>query len=209
MHIVGVTGVMGSGKSTVCALLAALGARHLDADQLARQAIAPGTPGFDRVVARFGRQILDGEGHLIRSRLAQLAFADQESLGDLEAIIHPQVARLQAKFLAGLAGEALVVLEIPLLFETGAQGRCDRTIAVACGGGRLTDRPGALPEVVARMNARQLPEGEKCRRADHVIDNRGPLAATRQQVAQLWPRLTAAPARVWPGHWRPLLQEAG
>ncbi|MBF0609791.1 MAG: dephospho-CoA kinase [Magnetococcales bacterium] len=210
MLIVGITGVMGCGKSTVSRLLAQQGAILCDADQLARQAIAPATPGFQQVVERFGQQVVDEHGHIHRPTLAKLAFAHESALTDLEAIIHPQVQRLQATFLARQPTDSLVVLEIPLLFETGAHHRCDVTLAVVCGcqqEERLANRPHGQPAwVKERMLARQLSENDKKQLADRIIDNSSSLLETQQAVEGLWPWLLAQPARCWPQAWKTLME---
>lgn len=208
MLIVGITGCMGCGKSTVSRMLETVGSQRLDADQLARKAIEPNQPGYQQVIKRFGTEILDTGGNILRPRLAQAALADESSLADLEAIIHPQVAHLQKTWLASLPDNiAVAVMEVPLLFETQGHRRCDLTVAVACGPhgeGRISQRNGGAPlsEVVKRMIARQLPESEKCALAHHVIQNDGSLDNTWQQVELLWKNLKSRPGNAWPKRWQ-------
>lgn len=210
--VVGITGTMGCGKSTVTRLLAERGARLLDADQMARAVVEPGQPGWLEVVARFGEEILveaasrgEGEGAiqprfrpLDRRKLAASVFADPEKKRALEAIIHPRIEAMQQATLetwaAGLAsGErAIVAMEIPLLFEIGVEHWCDLTLAVVCGPqqwSRLAARAGMDEATKKAAIAQQLPEEVKRGRADRVIDNSQSLEATRVQVDQLWQEL--------------------
>ncbi|MBI2238345.1 MAG: dephospho-CoA kinase, partial [Actinobacteria bacterium] len=132
MLLVGLTGGIGSGKSTVARMLEARGAVLFDADRLAREAVEPGTPGYAAVVERFGRGILTADGAVDRAALADVVFADRAARRDLEAIVHPEVRRL---FLEGLAPyqdtEEVVVFDSPLLVETGQHRGFDVLIVVS------------------------------------------------------------------------------
>ncbi|MEO5365666.1 MAG: dephospho-CoA kinase [Magnetococcus sp. WYHC-3] len=206
MFILGLTGSLGSGKTTVAGLLKDKGARVLDSDQLARDAVEPETPGYELVVARFGPGVLLGSGVLDRRALAQRVFGDPQALADLEAIIHPQVRQLQRSTLETWAAEtpqAVVVMMIPLLFETGAERRCDEVAVVVCGEHwrqRIGQRPMSL-EAMEKARERQMDELEKARRANWVIENTGTLDATRTQIDRLWGALTHRPGRAWPDAW--------
>ncbi|MBF0158202.1 MAG: dephospho-CoA kinase [Magnetococcales bacterium] len=219
MWIVGITGVIGAGKSSVARALVDLGGHWLNADQMARQAIEPNTEGWQLVIDRFGHDLLQPGGQINRALLATRLGHDQERWQQLEQIIHPRVRQLQAIALFHLAQQdqqAVALLDIPLLFETGAEQLCDSTVAVLCGSSqqqRLQQRGGMMnpsqQAVQQAMMARQLSEQQKRQRADRVIDNSGPWADTQQQVATLWQQLTeeyaTATDRVWPLLWSPFL----
>jgi dephospho-CoA kinase len=198
---VGLTGGVGSGKSTAARLLAGHGAVVVDADALAREVVAAGTESLAQVVARFGRDLLGDDGQLDRAALGRVVFADPAARADLEAIIHPRV-RAAAQILEDAAvlqdPEAVVVHDIPLLVETGQAGPGSRyrpvvvvdapdEVRVA----RLVVRGMSDPEARARMTA-QASRGERLAAADVVLDNEGPPAALAVQVGSLWRRLKAA-----------------
>jgi dephospho-CoA kinase len=194
--LVGLTGGIGSGKSTVASMLAERGAVVIDADVLARDAIAPGTPGFDRVVELFGDDALSPAGDLDRARIAETAFHDEGKRHALEAIVHPEVARRVAETVAEHAGtDRVVVLDSPLLIESGAYEACDVVIVVRVSDRtqltRLVER--GMDEADARARiAAQLPTKEKTALADVVIDNEGTLADLEVEVDRLWAELRDA-----------------
>ena len=196
MKVLGLTGGIASGKSTVSRLLAEAGARIIDADVLARQVVTPGRPAFQAVVDHFGSGILKSDGTIDRDRLAAEVFADPGQKAALERIVHPAVAEEMAARLAEIeatAPESVVVLDVPLLFEAGMDAGLDLVVVVdapeAVQLERLIQRSGlSRSEALARIGA-QMPMAEKRRRADVVIDNSGALASTRSQVAALWRRL--------------------
>ncbi|MDI6870938.1 MAG: dephospho-CoA kinase [Bacillota bacterium] len=188
----GLTGGLGSGKSRVAQALQELGAAVIDADQLAREAVAPGTPGYRAVVEAFGREYLAADGSLDRQKLGRLVFADESARRRLEAIIHPEVIRLMRARVEALerAGAPVVVLEVPLLFEAGLENEVDKVVVVDAPEevrvARVAAR-GSLTAGEARQRlAAQLPLGEKVRRADYVIDNSGRWEETQLQVERLW-----------------------
>ncbi|MBF0463047.1 MAG: dephospho-CoA kinase [Magnetococcales bacterium] len=225
LFLVAVTGSVGCGKSRVSRWLAERGAHLLDADQDARAVLEPGSSGWQAVVARFGATVLAGENSgahppLDRRRLGEIVFRDPEARAALEAIVHPRIQQRQALALAQWqqatpAGEtALVVAEIPLLFETNGEERYDWTVAVLCGPAqwaRLQERTGMSPEVRRAVIAQQLPEADKRRRARQTIDNSGPWSATERLLEQMWAELqqrarqTGSGAerrqRAWPHRW--------
>jgi dephospho-CoA kinase len=199
--VLGITGSIASGKSSVAALFAELGAVVVNADQLARDAVAPGTPALAQLVADFGPGILTPAGELDRAVLARRVFVDPAARERLNAVTHPAIARLSAARLAALRaqGVSLVVYEAPLLFEAGAVRRVDQVLTVVVDPAlqqvRLAKRDGlAVTEIAARIAA-QWPQAEKVARADYVIDNSGPLAETRRQVAALHHYLLALAIR--------------
>jgi dephospho-CoA kinase len=184
LRLFGLTGGIGSGKSTVARRLRERGVPVIDADQLAREVVAKGTPGLSEIVARFGEGVLDENGELDRKRLAALVFKDDEARRALNAITHPRVAALAAERAAELdaRGEPLACYEVPLLFEGRLDGVLKPVVVVAAPVetqvARAVARDGGTPEdALARVRA-QMPLEEKIRRADHVIDNSGPVSAT-------------------------------
>ncbi len=193
--ILGITGGIAAGKSCVAAMFAELGAVVVSADCLAREAVAPGTPGLNSLVAAFGREILDPGGELDRERLARVVFADPVARERLNAITHPAIARLAEARLRELRAQAvpLVVYEAPLLFEAGAANRVDRvltvTIAEPVQRARLAARDQLPAAALQARVAAQWPQWEKVARADFVIDNSGSLAETRRQVVALYHHL--------------------
>ena len=190
------TGGIATGKSFCLMAFAALGAATVDADLLAREAVAPGTPGLARVIERFGPAILRADGSLDRAALGRLIFADRAARADLEAIIHPDVYRRIGEWSANLpAGTRISIADIPLLFETGHQHQFERIIVCACDPAEQVRRIMArddLPAAEARERlAAQWPIEEKVARADYVIRTDGTFAETEQQVREVFGRLNA------------------
>lgn len=190
MLLVGLTGGIGSGKSTVARLLAARGAVVLDADVLAREVVEPGTAGFDAVIERFGEAVRSSDGSLDRAALAAIVFADDEARHDLEAIVHPQVRlRIGEAADAHADTDAVVVVDSPLLIETGAHESFPVVVVVAAPDdariARLTARGMGAANARARMAA-QLPLEEKASYADVLLDNGGSEVELESQVDRLW-----------------------
>jgi dephospho-CoA kinase len=188
------TGGIATGKSYCLARLAALGAPTIDADVLARLAVAPGSPGLAAVVARFGPALLRGDGTLDRPALARIIFADRVARADLEAIVHPDVYRRIREWFAQLPLATVVaVADIPLLFETGHEFDFDAVVVAACSPEeqlqRLMNRD-SLSEADARARlAAQFPIDEKVRRAKYVIRTDGGFAATDAEIARVYEQL--------------------
>lgn len=204
MKIVGLSGGIGSGKSTVAGLLANLGAVVIDADAIVRKLQAPGSPILDDLAEAFGDEIIDDAGALDREALGDLVFRDAEARTRLGAIIHPQVGAKMARRIAAArqAGTEVVVLDIPLLFEgrkagtgSAAQMSFDTTVVVyapeALQIERQMERGGCDREEALRRLRAQLPIEEKKGMADCVIDNSGTLEETERQVRALYETLTA------------------
>lgn len=190
---IGLTGGIGSGKSTVARLLAARGAVVIDADVLAREALAPGSPGLAAVVAALGAGILDADGTLDRQRLAARVFSDPAALGQLEGIVHPIVAQLTAERRSRAPAGSLVVHDVPLLVEKGLGERYDLVVVVDAPDDvrleRLVARGLHADDVRARMAA-QASRAERLAAADVVLDNGGDPDRLSAQVEALWARLT-------------------
>jgi dephospho-CoA kinase len=188
------TGGIATGKSFCLGAFAALGAATIDADILARDAVAPGSAGLGRVVARFGKELLQPDGSLNRAALAKIVFADRSARADLEAIIHPEVYSRIREWSANLpAGTRISIADIPLVFETGQQHQFDRVIVCACDPAeqlrRVIVRNG-LTEAEARDRlAAQWPIEEKVARGDYVIRTDGTHAETREQVRRVYETL--------------------
>ena len=177
-------------------MLRDLGATVIDADQLAKDAVAAGSPGLAAVVERFGPEVLDPHGNLDRKGLGRIVFKDDAARKDLEAIIHPQVAALSAARMqaAAEAGAPLIVYDVPLLYENGLDRTLPQVAVVRVSPQTQRDRVAARDDLSAQdiedRIAAQLPLADKAARADHVIDNDGPLEATEAQVRDLYARLT-------------------
>jgi dephospho-CoA kinase len=189
--IVGLTGGIGAGKSTVAAQLAGLGALVIDADALAREVVQPGTEGLAAVVDAFGTQMLAPDGSLDRAALAAQVFTDPAELDRLNAIVHPLVAQRSAALVAAAEQDAVVVHDIPLLVETGRAGY-DLVVVVDAPDDvrlqRLVER--GLPEDEARRRmAAQATREERLAVADVVIDNCGDREDLHEQVLELWREL--------------------
>jgi dephospho-CoA kinase len=194
MVVVGLTGGIGSGKSTVAVMLAERGAVVVDADRLAREAVAVGTEGYRAVVDRFGSDVVAGDSRLDRKALAGVVFDDPEALADLNGIVHPLVREAIAERVAGLAGtDAVVVLEIPLLVESGRSYGASKVIVVDCpedvAVGRLVEGRGMDEADARRRIAAQVSRAERLAAADVVIDNAGSVDDLRRQVDAVWAQL--------------------
>lgn len=193
---VGLTGGIGTGKSHVSRRMRAAGVPVVDADQLAREVVAPGTPGLAAIVARFGPQIVGPDGALRRPELAALVFSDPGARRDLEAIVHPAVRRETDAFFAALpAGTPFAVADIPLLYETGRDADFDVVVVASCPPelqvARVMARDGVTEAAVRQRMAAQLPIDEKARRADYVIDTSGTFEDTDIGVTRVLQALLA------------------
>lgn len=189
---VGLTGNIASGKSTVARVWARHGARIIDADQLARRAVEPGSPGLERVVAAFGKGVLDQGGALDRAALRVVVFQDSAARARLEAIVHPEVARLRGELEAEAeaAGAQVVVNDIPLLFEVGLEAEFDLVVLVDAPEetrlARLVHERGLGPDVARSMIEAQLPAAAKHGRADLLIENAGTLTELEARAEEVW-----------------------
>lgn len=193
---VALTGGIASGKSYCTARFASRGVPVVDADQLAREVVRPGTPGLTAITRRFGTRVLRADGGLDRARLAELVFSDAAGRRDLEAIVHPAVYDAIQGWLrrAEIAGAPLAIADIPLLYETAHDRDFDRVIVVACAPetqlARLVMRNGMSEDDARRRLAAQMPMYEKVKRANYVIKTDGSFADTDSQVDQVLDELS-------------------
>jgi len=198
MQRIALTGGIATGKSHVRAVFDALGVPTIDADLLARDAVTPGSAGFNAVTARFGKEVLDRHGELDRRKLGDIVFADVAARRDLEAIIHPEVVAAIERWFAGLdtAQHPFAIADIPLLFETGREKDYDGVIVTACDPELQVRRLMArdrIGDAEARQRiAAQIPVKEKIAKANHVIHTDGAVAETNRQVHAVYQRLRSA-----------------
>lgn len=196
MILVGLTGGIGSGKTTVARMLAERGAVVVDADELARQALEPGTRAYERVCGLFGEHVVNADGTLNRAEIASIVFADEEKRRALESITHPEVFRLLAQTVEMYRDtDEVVVFDAPLIIETGFHEACDVVVVVNAGEERrierLVESRGMTPAEASVRMAAQIPETERRAVADVVIDNDGDLEALERAVGELWKELAA------------------
>jgi dephospho-CoA kinase len=197
MLYVGLTGNIASGKSEAANRFAELGATIVDADVLARDAVAVGSAAYKRVVERWGPDILSPDGSLDREALRHTVFADKAQLDELNGIVHPGVNRLRRKIVAEARnrGDAVLIYVVPLLFERRLANEFDQIVLVDAPKelrlDRLVNRRGVTEEDASNMIAAQMLAELKRARADFVIENDGSLEELREQVDAVWQRLTA------------------
>ncbi len=190
---VGLTGGIGAGKSEVSRLLVSYGAVLVDSDRIAREVVAPGTPGLAAVAAEFGPGVLAADGTLDRPKLGAVVFGDPQRLAALNAIVHPLVRGRSAELEAAAPPDAVVVHDVPLLAENGLAPLFDLVVVVDASAPTRLDRLTRLrgmaePEARARMDA-QADREQRLAVADLVIDNDGPLDALEPQVRRVWQAL--------------------
>ncbi len=196
--LVGLTGGIGTGKSTVSRMFRDLGCLIVDADLLAREVVEPGEPAYDKIVAEFGKQILEADGRIDRKKLGALVFADPAKRKRLEEFTHPEIRRRQAGVLAELVTEGfegLVVFDAALLVETGGAQNTDRLVVVSANEAtqlkRLVLRDGISEAEARRKLGSQMPLALKVRQAHHVVDNSGTPEETERQVRHVYQALLA------------------
>jgi dephospho-CoA kinase len=195
MLIVGLTGGIGAGKSTVANMFAQLGALTIDADQLARIAIEPGSSGFDEVIAAFGKEILS-DGEIDRQKLGKIVFKDASKRKQLEAIVHPRVQEALAARIKTLSPGDILIYEIPLLVESGAADRFDYIITVESDIEIRLDRlfeRGLDEDEAERRIAAQASPAQREAVADRVIINDGDRADLFAECARIWEAELNAP----------------
>jgi dephospho-CoA kinase len=192
MLLVGLTGNIAAGKSTVAEIFTRKGATLIDADVLAREAVAPGTPGLDAIMARWGDQVRSADGTLDRAALRHIAFSSDAEREALNAIVHPAVEDLRARAVAAARerGDRIVVCDIPLLYEKDMAGNFDCVVLVdAPRSARLQrlvrERGLATAEAEAMIDA-QMPADIKRGKADYIIDNAGSMTQLDQRAHEVW-----------------------
>jgi dephospho-CoA kinase len=195
---VGLTGGIACGKSSIAAMLVKRGAHFLQADGLAHQLYAPGTATYDKVVRSFGREILDEDGTINRSKLADLVFPSR--IGELNAIVHPEVVKRQNSWMGEVEQSdrhGIAVVEAALLIEAGADKDFGKVIVVTCDFEQKVERFARRANVpievaraeVERRSAAQFSDEEKARRADYIVDNSGSAEDMERQVERIWREL--------------------
>lgn len=192
--IVGLTGNIGSGKSTVLKRVAQLGAKIIDTDMVAREVVEPGTPGLQKLIREFGTGILDGSGHLDRSKLGSIVFDNPKALRHLESIVHPEVHKVVTQHIKeyqmGETKAPALVIEVPLLIETDMHRLMDEIWLVTVDREsqikRVAARSGMTREEVIKRISFQMPQEEKVRYANRLIDNSGTEEETIRQVDAIW-----------------------
>jgi dephospho-CoA kinase len=194
--VIGLSGGIGSGKSSVAAILAELGARVIDADQIGHEVYRPGTEGFRRVVDAFGPGVVGADGTIDRTALGRIVFADPAALARLNAIVHPLIVEeLRRRIAAALEepSDRPVVVEAAVLAEEGWWGLFDRlwvvSVSPATAIARVTASRGLTREEVQRRLAAQMADAERRRHADVVIENEGSREELRARVEEAWERL--------------------
>jgi len=193
--VLGVTGGIGTGKSTVLRILGELGAVTLSADDIARDVLSAGTPAYREVVRRFGPEVVAGEGGIDRAALARIIFSDPEARAALDAITHPEIiARVHEHIRRFRESNpptgAVLAVEIPLLIECGMEDAVDEVLLVAAEQrtqvGRLTSRSGITPDEARCRIAAQMPLSEKVKRSDLVVNNDGTFEELEASMKSLW-----------------------
>ena len=193
MRRIGLTGGIGSGKSTVAKMFAELGAHVIDADAVAREVVEPGTPGLAALVEEFGNGILDGD-RLDRTSLAQIVFEDEGARTRLNAIIHPLIGARTAELIAALPPDAVFLHDVPLLVELHLENAYDLVVVVDAPDdvrvSRLVERGLTEDDARARI-ATQATREQRLAVADVVINDSGDLDQLREQVRSAWPKVAA------------------
>ena len=195
MLLIGLTGNIASGKSTVSRLLSERGATIIDADVLARRVVEEGTPAYDEIVRRWGTSVVAPGGTLDRPALRRIVFSDQVQLEELNSIVHPEVLALRDKLVADAEqrGDRMVVCDTPLLFERGLTDDFDRIVLVDAPRpvrlDRLVRQRGLDETEAMDMITAQMPAELKRARADYIIDNTSTVNALEERVSEVWEAL--------------------
>lgn len=196
--VVGVTGGFGTGKTTVAGMFKSFGARVIDADEIARLCLQPSKSIYAKVVRLFGNEIINEDASINRRRLAEIVFSHPRLRHKLNALVHPAIKKDIKAQVAGARG-CVVVIDAPLLFETGIEKAADRVVVVTAGleqqVRRLKKRAGLRRNEVMQRVESQMPLEKKARMADFIIDNSGSLRETEQQAKSIWFNLKAPPGQ--------------
>lgn len=198
MKLIALSGGIASGKSTIARRLVELGASHIDADQLAREAVAPKSRGLQQIAERYGGAVIDEHGALDRAALGTLVFQDQDALEDLNAIVHPEVRRLAQERLDAIAANdahAIVIYDVPLLVEANVSMPWDLVVIAHASKDtrkqRLVELRAMSPEEAEQRIASQATDAQRLQAADVVIDTEGSMQHTLEQTDELWKKLVA------------------
>ncbi|KUK82252.1 MAG: Dephospho-CoA kinase [Pelotomaculum thermopropionicum] len=196
MPVIGLTGNIGSGKSTVARRLKKLGAKIIDADQVAREAVRAGTPALKEIVANFGAEVLNTDGNLDRKRLGAIVFTDPRARARLNQITHPRINETilreikKHRLNQSPRRKEVLVIDVPLLLETGLELEVDEVWVVKINEDklvkRLAERDALMPDEILKRLEAQMPQEEKLKYARRVIDNNGELQETEKQVDRHW-----------------------
>lgn len=201
MKLIALSGGIASGKSTIARRLAELGAHHIDADLLAREAVEPGSPGLARIVERFGDAVIADNGSLNRAALGEIVFRDTNALQDLNGIVHPEVRRLAEQRLTEIESadpEAVVIYDVPLLLEAKSPAMPWDLVVIAEAPAevrveRMVGMRGMGREDALRRIENQVSDVERRQVADVIVDTGGSMAHTIEQTDALWTRLSEEP----------------
>lgn len=198
MLLVGLTGGIATGKSMVSGYLRELGAHLIDWDVIAKEVVEPGLPAWREITHYFGEEILRPDQSIDRGKLGEVVFSDEAKRKKLNSFTHPRImeeAKKQERAIVKADPDAIVVHDVPLLFEAGLDGVMDKTVVVYASDEsqvkRLTDRDGMSRESAMERLGAQMPVADKLKLADFVIDNSGSIEKTREQVRQLYRKLVA------------------
>jgi dephospho-CoA kinase len=190
MKLVGLTGGIGSGKSTIARRLAEHGAHIIDADHVAREVVEPGTPALSEIAAVFGAHVISEDGTLNRGALGDIVFSDPAKRIQLNAIVHPAVQKRTQELFAQAPQGAVVVYDVPLLVETQNEYSFDEIVVASAPESvrieRLMEHRGMLESEAAARIESQAPEEDRLKIASHVIDTSGDISHTYSQVDALW-----------------------
>ncbi len=196
MKVVGLTGGIGSGKSTVSAMLEKMGGRIIDADKLAREVVEPGNPAWKDIMREFGEGVLNHDSTINREALAELVFRDEKKRRRLNQITHPRIGERMIELIDRFReqGAPVAIIDAALLIESPATRWIKPVIVVAAGDElkieRIMKRDGAAREEVEKRIRSQMPDREKRKHADYVIENSGDLAGLEEQVRKVWEQVT-------------------
>lgn len=192
--VAGLTGGIGTGKSTVSAIFRRLGAYIIDADEIARNVVRKGTPPWKELTDLFGEEVLNPDGSIDRAKLGEIVFGDESKKKRLEDIIHPEVFKKIERLREEIKKEdkeAIIICDVPLLIESGYHRKVEKIILVYAGEkeqlSRLKDRL-SIEEALKRIKS-QMPLDEKKRYADYIIDNKGPIEETEVQCSKIYEEL--------------------
>lgn len=190
MFVIGLTGSFGTGKTFIASIFRSLGARIIDADRIAHEVIRERTDAYRRIIRHFGKDILDKNGDIDRSKLSGIVFNDKDELDNLNKIIHPKVIKEIKKKVKKTRHDKIIIIDAPLLIEAGLAGFVDKLVVVKSSRAKQIDRCikkfGLKKEEVMKRIKSQIPLEKKIKMADFVIDNDGTRSETRKKALKIW-----------------------